>query len=104
MALPACFPLRVPSSTGTKVGGIPEKTWRRYMLNMHALLLLCNGTVLDAVLLWRANVQKAFEGVEPCPICYAVIDSHNQSLPSQACRTCHHKVQHLTPNITTENP
>ena len=62
------------------------------------VLLLCNGSVLDALLLWRSNVQKvqpfhhrscfapplltgalqSFEGVEPCPICYAVIDTHNQ--------------------------
>jgi hypothetical protein len=58
VTLPASFPLRVPASNGTKgkgfivslvvyqavglcdlraVGGIPEKTWRRYMLNMHSV-------------------------------------------------------------------
>jgi hypothetical protein len=63
----------------------------------HQVLLLCNGSVLDAILLWRSNVQKAFEGVEPCPICYAVIDTHNQvlqlvlfySASALLCSSCH---------------
>ena len=73
VTLPASFPLRVPASNGTKgkgfivslvvyqavglcdlraVGGIPEKTWRRYMLNMHSV---------------SASVLTADDGCWQCP-------------------------------------
>ena len=33
---------------------------------------LQDGSLLDAVLLWKKNVDQVFEGVEECPICYTV--------------------------------
>jgi len=44
--------------------------------------------VVDAIALWKANVDREFEGVEPCLICYAVISAANGQLPRLSCRTC----------------
>ncbi len=76
VTLPASFPLRVPASNGTKgkglivslvvyqsaglcdlraVGGIPEKTWRRYMLNMHSV----SASVLAADDAWWQGLRFA---------------------------------------------
>ena len=44
-----------------------------------------DGTLPEALALWRRNLDKEFEGVEPCPICYAVISlDHSRSLPRLA--------------------
>ena len=36
---------------------------------MRTLLDNKDGSLLDAVVLWKKNVDQVFEGVEECPIC-----------------------------------
>ena len=55
------------------------------------LLLAQNGAISEALLLWRDSVDKVFEGVEECPICYAVVHATTRALPKLQCRTCHNK-------------
>ena len=31
-----------------------------------------NGSIMDALLLWKRNVDKRTEGVDECTICYSV--------------------------------
>jgi len=50
-----------------------------------------DGSVVDAVALWVRNLQKEFEGMDPCPICMSIIEARNLSLPERECRTCHNK-------------
>ena len=45
----------------------------------------------EAILLWKRNVDKEFEGLEPCPICYSIVHPRNFSLPSIVCQTCNNK-------------
>lgn len=61
---------------------------RKWMLSIASVLRHHNSSVADAIALWKANVDKEFEGVEPCLICYSVISSVNQQLPRLVCRTC----------------
>src|SRR3546814_19777861 len=49
---------------------------------------LQDGSVVDAVLLWKNNVDREMEGVEPCPICFSTLHFKSHSLPSLSCRTC----------------
>ena len=44
---------------------------------------------------WKSNVDKAFEGVEECYICFSVIHGSNYQLPKQSCKTCHKKFHPL---------
>merc|ERR1712194_948917 len=54
-----------------------------------------SGTPLEAVvtpdhpdaLLWKENVDKEFEGVEPCPVCYSVLHVKSHKLPNLECKT-----------------
>lgn len=43
---------------------------------------------MEGLTLWKNNVDKRFEGVEDCMICFSVIHGSNYSLPKKACRTC----------------
>lgn len=49
-----------------------------------------NGSILDSLLLWRRNVEKRFEGIEECAICYSIVHGSNCELPTQKCFTCKH--------------
>ncbi len=44
-----------------------------------------------AIRLWKGNLDREFEGVEPCPICYSVLHPTQRQLPRVACRTCKNK-------------
>uniref|UniRef100_A0A8C0BHX6 E3 ubiquitin-protein ligase listerin n=1 Tax=Buteo japonicus TaxID=224669 RepID=A0A8C0BHX6_9AVES len=50
-----------------------------------------NGSIMDGLSLWKNNVDKRFEGIEDCMICFSVIHGSNYSLPKKACRTCKKK-------------
>ena len=50
-----------------------------------------NGSVLDGLTVWKNNVDKRFEGVEECYICFYVLHGANHQLPKLACKTCKKK-------------
>ncbi|KAJ3589459.1 hypothetical protein NHX12_010304 [Muraenolepis orangiensis] len=52
---------------------------------------VANGSIMEGLALWKTNVDKRFEGVEDCMICFSVIHGSNYSLPKKACRTCKKK-------------
>ena len=62
---------------------------RKWLLSMRAFLR--DGTIDDAIRLWHQNVEKQFEGVEECPICYMIVHASTGHLPKQECKTCHNK-------------
>ncbi len=91
LRVPPAYPLRPVEVDGTKRLGVGEGTWRKWLLGMRTLLDSRDGSLVDAVLLWKSNIDKAFEGVEECPICYTVIHLANATLPRLACHTCRHR-------------
>lgn len=46
-------------------------------------LCVPNGSIAEASVLWRGNVDKRFEGTEDCMICLSVIHGSGYSLPSK---------------------
>ena len=90
VSLPLNFPLRNVEVDGTKTLGVPEKRWKRWALQIRMMLNSQDGTLLDAFMLWKENVDKEFEGVEPCPVCYSVLSVKTHELPSLQCKTCNH--------------
>jgi hypothetical protein len=89
--LPACYPLRVVEVECTRRLGISEALLRKWILSMAAFLRNQNGALSEAVQMWKRNVDREFEGVEECPICYSIIHTSNHTLPGLACKTCKHK-------------
>lgn len=89
--VPASYPLRSVEVECTKRIGISEDRWRRWVLQIIKVTASQDGSLLDAVLLWKQNVDKEFEGVEPCPICYSILNPKTMGLPTLPCKTCANK-------------
>ena len=58
---------------GSKKVGVPAAQWRNWMLQMVTYTSNQNGSIFDAFMLWKTNIEKKFEGLEDCSICYSVI-------------------------------
>ena len=89
--LPTLFPLKQVKVTCRKRFGIREDRWRRWSLQIVTMLSKRDCSLLDGVLFWKQNVDREFEGVEPCPICYSVVHVTTHALPKIACETCHNQ-------------
>ncbi|EFJ32099.1 hypothetical protein SELMODRAFT_439982 [Selaginella moellendorffii] len=89
--LPSCYPLKAVEVDCGKRLGISETRMRKWILSMASFLRNQNGSLSEAVLIWKKNVDREFDGVEECPICYSIIHTSNHSLPRLACKTCRHK-------------
>ena len=86
--MPLSFPFRRAEVDCPKTLGVPETRWKRWALQITLMLNNQGGTLQDALMLWKENVDKEFEGVEPCPVCYSVL--HVKS-PEMEYKTCHHR-------------
>lgn len=86
--LPLSFPFRRAEVDCSKTLGVPAHRWKRWSLQITQMLNNQGGTLKDALLLWKENVDKEFEGVEPCPVCYSVLHVKSHKLPNLECKTC----------------
>lgn len=89
--LPAGYPLRNVEVECTGRLATADGRWRRWVLQIVTLLTQKDGSIVDAVMLWRKNVDNEFEGVEPCPICYSTLHPKKLCLPTLQCATCKNK-------------
>lgn len=89
--IPPSFPLRNAQVDCQRTLGISEKRWRFWSLLIMRMLNSQDGSVLDALLLWKQNVDKEFEGVEPCPVCYSVLCVKTHAMPNLECKTCNNR-------------
>jgi hypothetical protein len=89
--MPLSFPFRRAEVDCSKTLGVPESRWKRWSLQITQMLNNQGGTLTDALLLWKENVDKEFEGVEPCPVCYSVLHVKGHKLPEMECKTCHNR-------------
>jgi len=86
--VPHAFPLRSAWVDCSRTLGVPPERWKRWQLQIKQMLNNQGGTLRDALLLWKDNVDKEFAGVEPCPVCYSVLHVKTHKLPSLQCKTC----------------
>ncbi|XP_039911108.1 E3 ubiquitin-protein ligase listerin [Hirundo rustica] len=89
--LPSNYPLGSITVESGKRVGVAAQQWRNWMLQLSTYLTHQNGSIMEGLSLWKNNVDKRFEGVEDCMICFSVIHGSNYSLPKKACRTCKKK-------------
>jgi len=89
--LPLSYPFRRAEVDCSKTLGVPAHRWKRWSLQITQMLNNQGGTLKDALLLWKENVDKEFEGVEPCPVCYSVLHVKSHKLPNLECKTCHNQ-------------
>ena len=98
IVLPDAFPLLsayvAPESTKGGAQGVAGEKWRGWLLKMTMMLLGGSHALWDCIKLFGDNLEKHFEGVEPCPICYAVVSSVNNKLPEMKCSVCRNSSFH----------
>ncbi|KAJ3344905.1 hypothetical protein HDU91_007521 [Kappamyces sp. JEL0680] len=92
--LPSCYPLKLveisSGSAGGRQAGISDARWRGWLLAVASVMMGHNGSIADALQLFKKNVALHFEGIEDCAICYSVISLADRSTPQKACRVCKH--------------
>lgn len=89
--LPPSFPFRRAEVDCSKTLGVPESRWKRWSLQITQMLNNQGGSLMDALVLWKENVDKEFEGIEPCPVCYSVLHVKTHKLPEMQCKTCNNR-------------
>lgn len=85
--LPLNYPLGSVQIDAGKRVGVTDNKWRSWLLQLTTFLAHQNGPILDGIDLWRRNIDKRFEGIEKCVICYSILHS-NYQLPKKKCQTC----------------
>ncbi|KAG0212201.1 hypothetical protein BGX33_003786 [Mortierella sp. NVP41] len=89
--LPTNFPLRQVEVEGLQRVGVKEARWRAWLLAVAGVIAAQNGSLIDALSLFRRNVGLHFDGVEDCTICYSIVSLQDRSLPNKTCKTCKHR-------------
>lgn len=89
--LPSNHPLGPVVVESMRRVGVAQTQWRNWMLQLTTFLTHQNGSILEGLLLWKHNVDKRFEGVEECMICFYIVHGSTCQLPRLSCRTCKKK-------------
>lgn len=88
ISIPAAFPLRRVTVSSKQIAGVSESKWKRWQMEIAHLIATRDIGLVDVVHQWRANLDKEFDGVEPCPICYGVIHPTEYTVPKLHCSCC----------------
>lgn len=88
ITLPETYPLEPISVNGLNRIGVDEKKWKSWIMSAQYVINFQNGTVLDAIRHFKANVRANFENYEDCAICYSILNAVDHSTPNKRCSTC----------------
>ena len=94
--------IRTPSTFPLRNGEVDCEKKRRALLKRDGggdIFRSCSCS-LDVLLLWKQNVDKEFNGVEPCPVCYSVLCIKTHSMPNLECKICHNRSRSVTTDST----
>ncbi|XP_073835872.1 E3 ubiquitin-protein ligase listerin-like isoform X2 [Musca autumnalis] len=90
ITLASNYPLgSVKVDCNKQIGG--RASSRNVAMQLTIFLTHQNGTIFDGLALWKNNLDKKFEGVEECYVCYTVIHQDTCQLPKLTCKTCKKK-------------
>ncbi|XP_030758114.1 E3 ubiquitin-protein ligase listerin [Sitophilus oryzae] len=89
ITLPLNYPLGTPYIQCNKqISGTAHKQW---LLQFKKSVIHQNGKIWDGLFMWNNQLDKKFDGVEECYICYAVLHPGTYQLPRLSCQTCKKK-------------
>ncbi|GFN93637.1 E3 ubiquitin-protein ligase listerin-like [Plakobranchus ocellatus] len=91
ITLPENFPLGKLDVACDKRVGVSQAQWDRWLLQLNIFLQHQNGSIMEGLRIWKGNIDKKFEGLEDCMICFSVIHGTTLQLPRLTCRTCRKK-------------
>lgn len=90
ICLPPNYPLGAIKINSTK--HIAGKLQAREIVKQLSIYLTHqNGRLYDGISLWKRNLDRKYEGVEECYVCYSVINQETCQLPRLTCKTCKKK-------------
>lgn len=90
ITLPANYPLGAIKIESTK--HIAGKLQALEIVKQLSIYLTHqNGRLYEGISLWKRNLDRKYEGVEECFICYSVINQDTYQLPRLTCKTCKKK-------------
>lgn len=90
ISLPPNYPLGAIKIDSTK--HIAGKLQAREIVKQLSIYLTHqNGRLYDGISLWKRNLDRKYEGVEECYVCYSVINQETFQLPRLTCKTCKKK-------------
>lgn len=88
--LPLNYPLgAVKVSCGKQIGDKLQS--KAVVMQLSIFLTHQNGSIWDGLTLWKRDLDRKFEGVEECYVCYGVIHQETCQLPKLSCKTCKKK-------------
>lgn len=89
IALPINYPLGSPDIECIRqIGGTSNKQW---LMQLKKCILHQNGRIWDGLSLWNDNLDKKFDGVEECYICFGILHAGTYQLPKLTCQKCKKK-------------
>ncbi|KAI0263034.1 hypothetical protein BC834DRAFT_828029 [Gloeopeniophorella convolvens] len=88
LKVPPEWPLQRIAVKDSRRVGVPENRWRGWLLGVQQIVWSQNGSLVDALSLFKKNVTLHFEGQTECAICYSIISVSDGSLPRKPCKTC----------------
>uniref|UniRef100_W4VS17 E3 ubiquitin-protein ligase listerin n=1 Tax=Corethrella appendiculata TaxID=1370023 RepID=W4VS17_9DIPT len=90
ITLPVNHPLGpVKVECGNQIGTRMQS--KQVVMQLTIFLTHQNGSIWDGLSLWKRNLDRKFEGVEECYVCYSVIHQDTCQLPRLSCKTCKKK-------------
>ncbi|XP_067647610.1 E3 ubiquitin-protein ligase listerin isoform X2 [Eurosta solidaginis] len=88
--LPSNYPLGpVRVDCSKNIGG--RVSSRSIGMQLALFLTHQNGTILDGLERWKSGLDRKFEGVEECYVCYTIVHHDTCQLPKLTCKTCKKK-------------
>lgn len=93
LTIPETYPFKTLSIESSRRLGVSEGEWRRFLMRMTTSIFSSQsgGSICSCIQLWKDNLDKRFEGRDPCPICYSVL-APDHSMPEHECSVCRHKL------------
>lgn len=90
ISLPPNYPLGAIKIESTKhIAGRFQA--REIVKQLSIYLTHQNGRLYDGISLWKKNLDRKYDGVEECYVCYSVINQETCQLPRLTCKTCKKK-------------
>ena len=89
--IPDNYPIENVDVKMNKKAKLPTKTILKFTLLFKKLLNSKNCSIVESIVKWKKNLDLEYSGIEPCPICYYILQPGSNNVPKKPCKTCHHK-------------
>lgn len=90
MTLPQNFPLGTIKIESSNVV-VSNSSRRNWLFHISKYLIHQNGTIGEALIMWKNNLDKKFEGIEECYICASILQGMTFETPRVCCKICKKK-------------